>query len=915
MPSSIEKLQKFFRLEIERGYDNRAVVGGLDKILPSWESEARANQVEESVIQAITSGLQTYPTLEPPQRAEILDQLLAQLEQAKATEKISEVRRPSPPNAEAQSPSRPEGNRRPTNRPRQPAPSAPPTAVSRQQSSRPQQSGRSYPAETPGLDAPLQVLQGVGNRLAQTLSTLGLNTLEDLLYFFPRRYDDYSQLKPINRLSFGEETTVLGTIQSIFNRPIRGGRMQMTEAVVGDGTSFLRVTWFNQPWLSSRYPQGTQVVLSGKVDQYLGRLTMSNPEIEPVEKEHLHTNRIVPVYPLTAGLNQKNLRRLMYQTVTYWAPRVTDHLPERVRSAVKLSDIGKALMNIHFPESPDMLEVARWRLAFDEIFLLQLGVLSQKRAWQAASAQVFESPSEWVNAQIARLPFDLTGAQKRVIEEIRADLASGRPMDRLIQGDVGSGKTVVAALAITMVAQNGGQAAVMAPTSILAEQHCRTFTRLLTMPDEQGYAPLAPDAVRLLIGDTPEAEKQEIREGLQEGRIKVVIGTHALIESPVQFQSLQLAVIDEQHRFGVAQRAALRSKGASPHLLVMTATPIPRSLALTVYGDLDVSVMDEMPTGRQPVSTHVLRPLERERAYNLIRTQVQQGHQAFIIYPLIEQSDNDETAVATAPVASPAAAAGGAAVASDAAVTAQEDEAAAVSGADAAPATDNTATADNAAAINNAAATSPSTPTLRTAGNVLAAVEEHRRLQAEIFPRLKLGLLHGRMKPEEKDQVMKAFRDRQYDILISTTVVEVGVDIPNATVMVIEGANRFGLAQLHQLRGRVGRGSVQSYCLLIPDKEDAIENERLAVMSETNDGFVLAERDLQQRGPGEFLGTRQAGFSELKLASLTDVRLIEKARQQAQALFATDPELTAPEHALLSKQMVQFWSGGKGDIS
>jgi ATP-dependent DNA helicase RecG len=320
----------------------------------------------------------------------------------------------------------------------------------------------------------------------------------------------------------------------------------------------------------------------------------------------------------------------------------------------------------------------------------------------------------------------------------------------------------------------------------------------------------------------------------------VIIGTHALIESPVQFQSLQLAVIDEQHRFGVAQRAALRAKGTSPHLLVMTATPIPRSLALTVYGDLDVSVMDEMPAGRQPVGTFVLRPQERERAYNLIRTQVQQDHQAFIIYPLVEQGESEDS---------------------------------------------------------------------------LAAVEEHGRLQSEIFPKLRLGLLHGRMKPEEKDQVMKAFRDRQFDILVSTTVIEVGVDIPNATVMLIEGANRFGLAQLHQLRGRVGRGSVQSYCLLIPDREDAVENERLSVMSETNDGFVLAERDLQQRGPGEFLGTRQAGYSELKLASLTDVRLIEKARQQAQVLFQADPDLTAPEHELLSRQMQQFWGGGKGDIS
>jgi ATP-dependent DNA helicase RecG len=413
-------------------------------------------------------------------------------------------------------------------------------------------------------------------------------------------------------------------------------------------------------------------------------------------------------------------------------------------------------------------------------------------------------------------------------------------MDRLIQGDVGSGKTVVAALAIAGITRLGAQSAVMAPTGILAEQHYRSFTSLLATPDENGEANLRPEEIRLLVGDTPEPEKQEIREGLESGSIKVVIGTHALIESPIQFQRLQLAVIDEQHRFGVSQRSALRSKGNNPHLLVMTATPIPRSLALTVYGDLDLSVMDEMPPGRQPVGTYVLPPVERERAYNLIRAQVAEGHQAFIIYPMVEQGDTDET---------------------------------------------------------------------------LTAVEEHKRLQSNIFPKMRVGLVHGRMKPEEKDQVMSAFRAREYDVLVSTTVVEVGVDIPNATVMLIEGANRFGLAQLHQLRGRVGRGSDQSYCLLIPDMVDALENERLSAMSETNDGFILAERDLQQRGPGEFLGTRQAGFSELKMANLTDVRLIEKARQQAQALFQEDPDFSSEEYQPLVKRLAEFWEEGKGDIS
>jgi ATP-dependent DNA helicase RecG len=406
-----------------------------------------------------------------------------------------------------------------------------------------------------------------------------------------------------------------------------------------------------------------------------------------------------------------------------------------------------------------------------------------------------------------------------------------------VQGDVGSGKTVVAALAAAILAQAGAQTAIMSPTSILAEQHYRNFTRLLT--GDNGI--LDAGQIRLLVGDTPEPEKEVIRAGLADGSIKIVIGTHAIIEEPVAFQELQLAVIDEQHRFGVEQRAALRTKGTNPHLLVMTATPIPRSLALTLYGDLDLSVIDEMPAGRIPINTYVLRPQERERAFTLLRGQIKDGKQAFIIYPLIEESDKIEAR---------------------------------------------------------------------------AAVDDYETLSKEVFPELKLGLLHGRMRPQEKDDVMFKFRDKQYHILVSTTVIEVGVDVPNATVMLIEGADRFGLAQLHQLRGRVGRGSDQSYCLLIPTHEDAAENERLRAMAESNDGFVLAEKDLQQRGPGEFLGTRQSGYSSgLRMASITDVKLIEKARVQAQALFERDPYLQQPEHALLSEAFGRFWGDGKGDVS
>jgi ATP-dependent DNA helicase RecG len=686
------------------------------------------------------------------------------------------------------------------------------------------------------LEAPVTVLPGVGPRHALTLQRLGISVLRDMLYYFPRRYDDYTQLKPINRLQYGEEVTVIGTIQSIYNRPIRSGKGQIVEAVVSDGSGALRVTWFNQPWQARRLRPGTHLSLSGKVEQYLGRPVMNSPEWEPLEQQQLSTNRIVPVYPLTAQITQRWLRRTMNSVVTYAAPRVQDYLPENVRKSAGLVPLSTALLQVHFPDTGEKLKAARHRLAFDEIFLLQFGVLRQKRAWQERSARRFETPEEWLAGQVALLPYSLTGAQQRAVEDVRTDLASGRPMNRLLQGDVGSGKTVVAALAVAIVAHSGAQSALMAPTSILAEQHYSNLLKLLS----GGEGALQAGEIRLLVGATPEAEKHEIRAGLADGSIKLVIGTHALIEDPVAFSDLELVIVDEQHRFGVEQRATLRSKGSNPHLLVMTATPIPRSLALTVYGDLELSVMDEMPPGRQPVSTHVLAPRERERAYSLVRSQVEAGRQAFIIYPLVEESDKSDAK---------------------------------------------------------------------------AAVEEQARLQAEIFPKYKVGLLHGRMRPEEKEAVMADFRDRKTHILVSTSVVEVGVDVPNATVMIIEGANRFGLAQLHQFRGRVGRGGEQSYCLLIPDTPDAMENERLQVMAETNDGFLLAERDLEQRGPGQFLGTRQSGYSELQLAKLTDVHLIEKARKHAQALFDQDPELERTEHQFLVSVLRRFWGDGKGDIS
>ncbi len=844
MKPSIEKLQKFFSLEAERGYDNKAVMGGLEKMLDSWEGSARNDSLSEELIQAVRTRLRDYHRLSPESRKEALKGLWNRIRREEGADEpprqsAQEPTPAAPPPVAEEAPDLPAEEQTPPPEIAKEFKLAQETPPAGQpEPAKPQPKARREKPDGPpaALDASVTVLDGIGPKSAERLEKLGISSLGDMLYHFPRRYDDYSQFKTINRLEYGDELTVLGMVQSASTRRLHGGKRQLVEVIVSDGTGALRVNWFNQGWLAKNFKEGTQLVLAGKVDQYLGRLVMTNPDWELVEEKYLHTNRIVPVYPLTAKITQRWLRKQMDKVVNYWALRVSDPLPSVLLDEAELLELSEALLQVHFPDSWDDLKAAQHRLAFDEIFYLQLGVLQQKRQWEERTGQTFTVEQDWLQAQIEKLPFQLTNAQQHSLNDILRDLAGGTPMNRLVQGDVGSGKTVVAALGAAVVLQNGAQVAVMAPTSILAEQHYKSFTSLLA--GEDGL--LSPEQVALMIGATPESEKAVVRAGLINGDIKLVVGTHALLEDPVVFQNLQLAVIDEQHRFGVKQRAALRSKSENPHLLVMTATPIPRSLALTVYGDLDLSVMDEMPPGRQPVDTYVLYPTERERIYNLIRREVDEGRQAFIIYPLVEESEKLDSK---------------------------------------------------------------------------AAVEEFERLKSEVFVNLNVGLLHGRMKPDEKDDIMTRFRDKEFDVLVSTTVIEVGVDVPNATVMVIEGANRFGLAQMHQLRGRVGRGGGRSYCILIPDSENGVDNERLKVMTETNDGFVLAEKDLAQRGPGQFLGTRQAGFSEMQMASLTDVRLIEKARKHAQALIQADPDLEHPENAILRQTLAHRWEAGEGDIS
>ena len=835
MVKAFTQLERVLRLEAQQGHKNTAVVGGIRQFATFWVGRAReeaVDELDEALVEQVAAALQDYGRLPGVEaRSRLLEDLQDQLHRRK--ERVAHLPRTRP---EATP-----GSGAPPKR-SQPAPA--PIAEAPQVTDLPAASKTLEEAQPDpqGLRGPVTELPGVGPASARRLATLGAETIWDLLYVFPRRYDDYSVLKPINRLQVGEQVTIIGTIWETRARRARSNQ-PIVQSIISDGTGKIQATWFNQPWLANQLAAGTQIVLSGVVDQYLGRKVFSSPEWEPLSEDLLRTGRIVPVYPLTKGLTANKMRQIMKHVVDEWAARVPDPLPETVRENQSLPTLPEALFNVHFPEGQEGLHAARRRLAFDELFLLQLGMLGQRRDWQAQPALPLRDGQEQLAHFVAALPFRLTSAQERVIGEIRADLERDLPMNRLLQGDVGAGKTVIAAAAMLIATASGAQAALMAPTEILAEQHFQSLRGMLQRLGLQ---------VSLLTGSTPGAEREALYGGLADGSIDIVVGTHALIQDIVKFRSLALAVIDEQHRFGVDQRAALRDKGTltngsqpggvvqrNPHLLVMSATPIPRTLALSMYGDLDLSVLDEMPPGRQEIVTKWIRPSERERAYAFVRGQIKKGRQAYIICPLVEETDNVEAK---------------------------------------------------------------------------AAVEEHQRLQEEIFPDLKLGLLHGRMKGEEKEAVMRDFYRGETDILVSTSVIEVGVDVQNSTVMLVEGANRFGLAQLHQFRGRVGRGEHQSYCLLVSDVVSGDAEERLRALEQSNDGFLLAEKDLEIRGPGEFFGRRQSGLPELRMASLLDVRLLEHARSEAQGIFAADPLLEREAHRLLQQRVQQFWQDA-ADVS
>ncbi len=852
----LEHMAAFGRLlaaEEKAGFDDSAAPAGLGAAFHEWQLQAVRLGLPSGLRAQLGELLENYGHLIAAARESRLRQALELLRQA-----YRELRdgpaRPATATAagRALAPAAPAAGARPAASPRpRPARRTPP------------------PPQGLTLDSPVERAGGVYGNYLRALQKLGLRTIRDLLYHFPRRYDDFTSLKQIHDLTYGSTETIIATVEEIEQRRTHSGRT-LIAARVGDETGSIPAVWFNQPFLLRSLKPGMRVVLSGRVDEYRGRLTLQSPEWEPYDAELIHTGRLVPVYPMSGEMRPRGTRRLVKRIVDQWAGRVPDPLPPEVRQRADLWDLPRALRQIHFPDDWACLQLARRRLAFDEFLLIQLGVLQRKKEWQSVPGHPLPLDRELLDRFLARLPFALTGAQQRAMEDILADLAGEVPMSRLLQGDVGSGKTVVAAAAILMAVANGRQAALMAPTEILAEQHERTVGELLAgleVPGRPSAAvvstageewkeeepekarrvrelkallgvaaerPAGQVRVALLTGSLKAREKRELRRAIAEGEIDVVVGTHALIQEGVAFANLGLVIIDEQHRFGVMQRQSLHQKGFNPHLLVMTATPIPRTLALTLHGDLDLSVIDEMPPGRQPIRTRWLANSERRRAHDHIRQQVHQGRQAFVICPLVEESEKIEAA---------------------------------------------------------------------------AAVEEFERLQGEVFPDLKLDLLHGRMSGPEKERIMRRFRDGQTQVLVSTPVVEVGIDVPNATVMMVEGAERFGLSQLHQFRGRVGRGEHPSYCILLATS-DELGSERLKAIEETEDGFALAEIDLDLRGPGEFFGTRQSGMPDLKVARLGDTRLLELTRREAAAILAEDAGLALPKHAILAERLADFWSRG-----
>ena len=716
-------------------------------------------------------------------------------------------------------------------------------------------SRRSSATKTPtrlSLGDELTRLPGVRGQTVARLQRLGLEKVGDLIYLFPNRHNDFANILKISQLQPGEEQTILATVWEA-SQTGTGPRRKSTQAVLGDDSGNVRAIWFNQPWMARSLRPGTQVVISGRVNIFRGQPVFESPEYELIQgqSELVHTGRLVPVYPSTDRLPQRTLRRAVKQALDACLEQVPDFLPDDLRHRVGLLGVQNAIAQAHYPDSDQDWNTARRRLAFDELFLMQLAVVQRKREWQEKGRGTsIDIDKTALQAFLESLPFDLTGAQEGALEEILGDLTRNTPMGRLLQGDVGSGKTVVAAAALLAAVIDGQRGALMVPTEILAEQHFINLSGLLSGGSDASRGEYVvevsvpsvarPVVVGLLLGSLSKKAKNDLYERIAGGGVDIVIGTHALIQTGVEIPKLALVVVDEQHRFGVMQRGSLREKGEWPHLLAMSATPIPRSLALTLYGDLDVSAIDELPPGRQPIRTRWVESPRRDAAYEFVRKEVEAGRQAFIICPLVEESEAVQSR---------------------------------------------------------------------------AAVVEHERLSSQVFPDLRLGLLHGRMAFKEKERIMNLFKGGKLDILVSTPVVEVGIDVPNATVMLIDGADRFGLAQLHQFRGRVGRGAHQSYCLLLSDSPGEEARERLRIVERVQDGFKLAEEDLRIRGPGDYMGTRQSGLPNLRMARITDQDILRLARKEAVRILDSDPELSSPENGLLGERFRAYTASLTSEMS
>jgi ATP-dependent DNA helicase RecG len=691
------------------------------------------------------------------------------------------------------------------------------------------------------LSTPIQYVKGVGPKLSEILARKNITTLEDALYSLPRTYLDRRRFQKISVLRPGDEATIMGVIIST-GKAASFKRRSIFEIAIDDGTQILVAKWFNyspqyQSALMNKFKNGQKVIVSGRVADFRYQKEIHHPDIELIdEEEELSPDfrTIIPVYPLSEGLHQKTLRKIMRAVVETSSGNILDPLPAALIRDYTLAPLSVALARVHFPDNSDNFSALlnfnssyHRRLVFEELFFLELGLAMKKKGLSIQPGIAMHISRQDLLRNIAALPFSLTAAQKRTLEEILADMEKPFPMNRLVQGDVGSGKTVVALLASLAAINNGHQAAFMAPTEILAEQHYKTISMLL---QNTGIT------LELLTGSQTKAQRAEILERVKNGAAQLIIGTHAIIQEAVEFHRLGFVVIDEQHKFGVLQRAQLKKKGPNPDVLVMTATPIPRTLGLTVYGDLDLSIIDELPPGRTPVVTKVFHEKNREEVYEIVRAELALGNQTFIVYPLVDESEKMD---------------------------------------------------------------------LRDATNMA------RHLQQDIFPGHRVGLIHGKMASVEKDAIMRDFQDGAIHILVATTVIEVGIDIPNASLMIIEHAERFGLPQLHQLRGRVGRGSSQSRCILLAQyrkSDDA--RHRLAVMEQTTDGFKIAEEDFNIRGPGEFLGTRQSGLPDFRVANiLRDVKVLHEARRAAFEMIERDPDLSGEEHRFIRKVLADRWKG------